>query len=68
MIDERCRWCSHLFIPYIFCERNGHNIDYDKSEGTCRLNKSIYRHNVLFYGYCYPDFCEKGSKEYSYTK
>lgn len=66
MIDEKCKHCSALIIPYfgIFYKPQS-KLPYDSKVGTCRCNVDVFdRLDEGYYGECHPDLCKGPEHRY----
>lgn len=66
MIDEKCKHCSALIIPYFGIFNNPQSkLSDDLKEGTCKCNMDLRnRMKEGYYGWCHPDLCNGPEHKY----
>ena len=66
MIDEKCKHCSALVIPYFgISNKPQSKLPEDLKEGTCRCNVDAFdRLGRGYYGWCHPDLCKGPEHKY----
>ena len=69
MIDEKCKTCPELVVPYfaLFAKPQPKLPD-ELKEGTCRCNMDlINRMKEGYYGWCHPDLCKGTGHPYYFV-
>ena len=69
MIDEKCKNCPELVIPYYNVYRKpNHKLPDELKTGTCKCNvSSIDRPGRGYYGDCSPSDCKGPGHHYYFT-
>ena len=69
MIDEKCKHCSELVIPYFgLFSKSQLKLPDDLKEGTCKCNMDLLnRMKEGYYGWCHPDLCKGPEHRYTFN-
>ena len=66
MIDEKCKNCPELVIPYFgFHGKPNRELPKELKIGTCKCNIDLSdRKDEGYYGYCHPNECNGAGHKY----
>lgn len=66
MIDDKCKNCKELVIPYLtMWNKPNPKLSKEDVDGTCRCNvDAVNRLGRGYYGWCRPDLCRGSGHHY----
>lgn len=69
MIDEKCKHCPELVVPYFgLYDRPQPRLPEELKDGTCRCNQDLFnRMKEGYYGWCHPDLCKGPGHPYRFV-